>query len=130
MSGIVPTVGLNKLASNGLTAKVLTLKLFSNNHTPVLGDTAANYTVVTGGGYANIDLEADQWSFVSGVATYADYQAFNFTGATGAPGTVYGYFIVDEDGVLIGAELFPAGVVTPENGTLISVKPKLTLANS
>lgn len=130
MSGLIPTVGLNKMLSDFVAAKVLTLKLFSNNHTPVLGDTAANYTVVTGGGYADINLDAGEWTIANGIATYNTYQDFNFTGATGAPGTIYGYYIVDEDGVVVGAELFPAGNITPIDGSLVSVRPKLTLANA
>lgn len=129
MSLVVPTVGLNS-DLNKLLNQVLTLKLYSNNITPAAGDTAATYTVVTGGGYLNKSLTFANWVVAAGVATYNAAQDFTFTGATGAPGTVYGYYVVDGSNVLLWAERFPSGVLpfTPANGSLIRITPRLTAA--
>lgn len=115
-----------------LEAEDLTLKLFSNNVTPAEGDTAASYTSVAGGGYAAKTLDKDLWTILSGDPSSGEYAAqdFTFTGATNAPGTIYGYFIVDAANVLRGAERFDAGVVpfTPVNGSLIRITPRLQVS--
>lgn len=132
MSLFVPDVGEVAMLTLILN-QVLKLKLFSNNHTPVLGDTVSSLTEVTGGGYAAISLPIVGWSIVGGepsVAAYVDFQDFNFTGATGGPGTIYGYYITtDDDLTLMWEERFPALDVplVPINGSLIRVKPRLTL---
>ncbi len=110
------------------------LKLFENNHTPDVGDTVADYDEVSGGGYADFDLDKAEFTVTPGdpaQALYSDFLDFLFTGATDAPSTVYGYYIIDGNGDLIGAERFPDAVVpfVPVNGTLIRVKPQLLLAN-
>lgn len=106
----------------------LALKLYSNNVIPAKSDTAANYTVVAGGGYANITLDKDNWTITPGTPTTATYAAqdFDFTGATTAPSVIYGYFIVDGSGVLRGSERFPDSVIpfTPSSGSKIRVTPK------
>lgn len=132
MTLFVPDVGEVAML-NLILNQVLKLKLFSNNHTPALGDTVASLTEVTGGGYADIDLAFADWSVVGGepsVALFADFQDFNFTGATGGAGTVYGYYITTSDELtLMWEERFSALDVpfTPINGSLIRVKPRLTL---
>lgn len=110
----------------------LTLKLYSNNRVPAKTDTAASYTAVAGGGYANKTLAYASWTIAAGasnfpaVATYAA-QDFTFTGVTTAPGTIYGYYIVDSDGVLRWAERFLEDVVPfePVNGSLIRINPRM-----
>lgn len=108
--------------------QVISLRLFSNNHTPAESDTAANYTQVAGGGYAAKSLVFASWTIAGGSPSTGSYAAqdFDFTGATNAPGTIYGYYLVDADGVLMGSERFDAGVVpfTPANGSLIRVNPR------
>lgn len=128
MTLVVPNVGEVKALELMLKSGDLTLKLYSNNITPGETDTAGTYTEVTGGGYASKTLTAASWSITSGNPSYGSYAAqdFNFTGATGAPGTIYGYFVVDAANVLRWAERFDAGVVpfTPANGALIRVTPR------
>lgn len=131
MTLLVPTVGLNKFLSLGLDDVLsgeLTLKLYSNNQVPAAGDTAASYTEVSGGGYADITLETD-WSILDGVATKSQKQ-FDFTGATAAPTTIYGYYVVNEDNVLMWAERFSASVVPfiPVNGASIKITPRFEAA--
>ena len=109
-----------------------TLKLFSNDYTPLAGDTVAAYTEVAGGGYVAKTLAVASWSIVSGNPTLASYAAqdFAFTGATTAPSTIYGYFIIDAANVVRGAQRFSALVVpfTPVNGSLIRITPKLSIS--
>lgn len=138
MTLVVPDVGevamLNSILSVTASAVLdpLTLKLYSNNRTPAHGDVAGDYTVVTGGGYASTALVKTNWVVSSGSPSVAQYNAFidfNFTGATGAPGTIYGYYITDANGTLICSERFPSPPFTPINGSLIRVKPRLTCAS-
>lgn len=124
MTLLTPNVGL-VLNLQEILNRVLTLKLYSNNRTPAAGDTAGSYTEVSGGGYADVDLLYASWSIsAGGIASYAP-QDFTFTGATTAPAVIYGYYIVDADGVLRWAERFPGTVVpfTPVNGSLIRITP-------
>lgn len=120
------------VAANKYLDVILTLRLFSNNHTPAVGDSIASYTEVAGGGYAAKALAVASWSVVSGNPTVASYAAqdFDFTGATTAPGTIYGYYITDPSNVVRGAERFSALVVpfTPVNGSLIRITPRLNVS--
>jgi len=110
------------------------LKLFSNNFTPGVGDEAGDYTEVTGGGYSDFTLDKAEFTVTPGSpaqAIYSDFLDFEFTGPTSAPTTIYGYFIIDGAGELIGAERFIPSFVpfVPVNGSLIRVKPQLLLNN-
>lgn len=130
MSLLVPSVGEAAMLDLILN-QTLTLKLFSNNRTPAEGDTAASYTEVSGGGYANKSLLSAGWSITTGDPTYALYTAqdFTFTGATDAPGTIYGYYVVDGSNVLLWVERFAPAVVpfTPVNGSIIRITPRIEL---
>src|SRR3970040_1677765 len=128
---LAPSVGLAKMLQLVL-APTATLKLFSNNITPASGDTAASYTEVAGGGYASKSLTSANWGITNGVALYNSAQSFDFTGVTNAPGTVYGYYIVDASNVLLWAERFAAEVVpfTPVANSLIRVTPRIVFASA
>ena len=137
MTLVMPNVG-EVLAINALTGKTAAstpwvLKLFSDNQTPANSDVASDYTEVAGGGYASINLTAANWGTTGGsptVSLYAPAQTFTFTGATDAPGTIYGYFIVDAGGVLVIAERLPSPPFTPaSNGDSITITPRITLAS-
>lgn len=120
------------VAANKFLDENLTLRLFSNNHTPAVGDTIASYTQVAGGGYAAKTLIVASWSVVSGNPTVATYAAqdFAFTGTTTAPGTIYGYYITDAANVIRGSQRFSDLVVpfTPVNGSLIRITPRLQVS--
>jgi phage baseplate assembly protein gpV len=119
---------LNSVLIKAGSVAALTLKLYSNNRTPGLTDVAGDYTEVTGGGYADFDLAAASFTVSTGnpsQALYSSFQTWTFTGATDSPGTVYGAFIVDANGVLISAEEFDTGPFTPGNGTVIKYKPRI-----
>lgn len=110
----------------------LTLRLYSNNRTPAGTDVTADYTEVSGGGYAAKALTFANWDITEGdpsIALYDTVQQWDFTGATAAPSTIYGYYVTrDTDGKLMWAERFPAGSVpfTPVNGSIIRVTPRIT----
>jgi len=105
-----------------------TLKLFGNNATPAVGSVAGDFNEVSGAGYASKSLAAASWTITAGVPTIAVYaaQAWVFTGALDAPGTVYGYFIVDSLGLLVCAERLAAPPYTPlVNGDAAVVVPQV-----
>lgn len=117
---VAPTGGVN-----------LTLKLFTSNTTPADTDTAATYTEAAGGGYAAKTLTAANWTVaqVSGIATasYAQ-QEFTFTGALTDSVSIYGYFVVDADGVLVYAERAAAAYTPANNGDKYNVTPEFQLS--
>lgn len=130
MSITVPQVGLARMLDE-IIADTLTIRLFSNNHTPAATDTSADYTEVAGGGYAAIPLVSASWTTVAGnpsSTTYATYQQFDFTGPTTSPGTVFGYYITRASGEVVYAQLlYPTNPIVPINTVYVKVKPKITL---
>lgn len=140
MPGVVPQ-GAQVLILNGILGKTpviefpISVKLFSNNITPAVEDEASDYTEVSGGGYSDHDIaNGDDFSVIAGTpsqATYFETLEFNFTGTTGGSGKVYGYFIIDANGELIGAQRGSAADgITIENGSLVTVLPILKLGNA
>lgn len=109
----------------------LTLKLFATNVTPADTSTAGSFTEADGGGYAAKELTAASWTITPANdpsdAVYAE-QTFTFTGALTTNGTVYGYFVVDADGVLIFAELLAATFTPANNGDTLKITPKFQLS--
>lgn len=125
-------VALAAMLGKTVAATPLTLRLFSNNHTPAHGDTNASYTEVTGGGYAAFALTGASWTVTPGSPSTAAYAAhsFAFTGATTAPGTIYGYYITDANNKVIVAQLLDSPPFTPvTNGDAVVVTPQITLAS-
>jgi len=119
-------------AATGKTAATQwTLRLFANNHTPVHGDTEANYTEAAGGGYAGIALTAANWVTTPGSPTSSAYpqQTFTFTGALTTNPTVYGYYVTRADGKLIYAELLTQPFTPANNGDNVQITPQITLAS-
>lgn len=108
-----------------------TLKLFVSNTTPADTDTAATYTVAVGGGYADKTLTNGSFTVTVGNdpsdATYA-IQTWTFTGALTTNLTIYGYYVVDADGVLQWAERLGASFTPATNGDQLSVTPKFQLS--
>jgi hypothetical protein len=128
MSICVPNVGKIKALELYL-ADPLTLKLYSNNVTPNSLKVAGDFTEVVGGGYANFVLTFAHWGITGGSpgrALYDEIKQFTFTGPTTAPGTIYGYFVVDAGGVLRWAERFPVTPFTPINGSFIRAIPRFS----
>jgi hypothetical protein len=118
-----------------ITGDTLTMRLFSNNHTPAATDTSSDYTEVSGGGYAAIALSALNWTITASAnpvyATYNAFITFNFTGAP-SPTTVYGYYITRASGEVVMAQQFPADdrPFSPTNGSYVKIKPRITIDNA
>jgi len=95
------------------TAGSMLLKLYVNNVVPSDTDTAAVYTevIANDAGYNDVELLVGGWTvqMLNNIAEsrYAQ-QNFAFTGALdttdGKSGTIFGYYVVDSDGVLLFAE--------------------------
>lgn len=130
MALYVPKVGLIRML-NEIIADTLTLRLFSNNHTPAAGDTSASYTEVTGSGYSAQSLTSANWTTTSDNPSYTTYNSFVTFSFTGAPGDIYGYYITRASGEVVAAQLFPVAnrPFAPVNGSTIAIKPRLTLDN-
>jgi hypothetical protein len=131
MSMVIPDA-LEVEVLTTLLTPALTLRLYSNNVTPVGTNAAASFTEVAGGGYTSFPLTFAHWSIVSGnpsVGVYDATQTWNFTGVTNAPGTIYGYYVTrNSDGKLMWAERFASGLVpfSPIAGSVIKVLPRFT----
>ena len=109
------------------------LKLFGNNQTPAVGSVAGDFTEIAGAGYAAVSLAAASWAYTPGVPSFALYavQLFAFTGALNAPGTIYGYYILDALGNLVCAERLASPPFTPAvNGDAVAVTPRVAATQS
>jgi hypothetical protein len=110
----------------------LTLKLFVTDVTPTQDKVASDFTEAVGGGYSANTLTAGSW-----VITPADdpsdaiypQQTFAFTGALTTNPTIYGYFVVDHDVVLIYAEKFVQSFTPANNGDGVLLTPKFALSS-
>lgn len=120
------------IAATKYLNQTLTLRLFSNNYIPAVGDTLASYIEVAGGGYVTKTLIPASWVIVSGNPTVASYALYNFifTGVTTAPSTVYGYYITDAANVIRAAQRFSELIVpfSPIAGSVIRITPKLQVS--
>lgn len=108
-------------------APAMTVRLFSNNYTPIKATTEAQMTEVTGGGYAAKQLAAGSWTITPGAPSSAANaeQIWTFTGA--AP-SAYGYYVTrDSDNKLMFAERFTdAPYPIANNGDQVKVTPNFT----
>lgn len=131
MSGVAADVGLvadfnARFNNTWPTSKDFTAKLFCNFIIPADTDTAGMYTEAVGGGYASKTLACGSWtiSTVAGIvqAVYAQ-QVWTFTGPLTTNLIVFGFYIIDGDGVLKWAESLPTPVQPAVNGNFIKITP-------
>lgn len=128
----VPNQGEVDLLRAGLNmepAEDLVLQLYKNNKAPADGDTEADYTEADFNGYAEIPLNASDWSVTPGTPTTAEQPVQVFTsGAGGQNQPVYGYMVVGAvTGRLKWAERFTDGPYTIVNlDDEIKIVPKIT----
>ena len=120
MALLVPDVGEVLLLSYALDKVVpgnVFLRLFTNNYTPVEGSVYADFTEATVDGYAEIELEGNDWTIATSTgvttATFAQ-QTFTFTAAS----TNYGYYVVNnaKNQVLWAERFSDAPHVIPSGG--------------
>lgn len=131
MALVVANVGENLLMTwavkSTTTPENWTLKLYTNNYTPVAASTAGNFTECAVSGYSAKTLTRGSWGDPttngSGKAEMAyAAQTFSFTGS----GTIYGYYVVSATaGTLIFAELF-SSARSVASGDSLTITPKIT----
>ena len=111
-----------------VNGKNLTMKLYTNNYTPVETSVPGSFTEASGGNYAAKTLANGSWTIETGNtprdAIYAQ-QTWTFSGALDGGATIYGYFIVDADGNLLWAELLGATMTPASSGDILQVTPRL-----
>jgi hypothetical protein len=132
MTLLMPSVGEAAAlgcAFRDTSPEALILKVFSNNHTPIAGDTAAAYTEVGAGlGYTAFTLTRAGFSApVVATPSYIQYgtpQVINWSGTA----TVYGYYLVGASSTTIywAEVLYPGGQVF-NNGDSLTITPKISL---
>lgn len=92
-----------------------TLRLFSNNYTPVPGSAIGNFTQCTFTGYAGIVLPAGGAAFDNGAGfAEVDYALQTFICTGGGGQNIYGWY-VDNAGVVVAAQRDPGApfAITP-----------------
>jgi hypothetical protein len=112
-------------------SKDLSLRLYTNNYIPLDTSVAGDFTEASGGGYAAKTLTNGSWTVTVGNdpsdAVYAE-QTWTFTGALSGSATIYGYFILDADGILCLGEKFDYSFTPAKNGDQLRLTPKFQLS--
>lgn len=110
--------------SLGKTAfATLTTRLFTNNVTPAVTDTAGTYTECVLTGYAAVDHVPASWtgSASGGVATYT-HTTLTFTFSAYAGGTtIYGYYLSVPGPIGVLAELLSVPYAVPAGGGSLTI---------
>ena len=111
----------------------LQLRLYCNNYTPLQTSVAGDFTQAAGGGYAAKTLSYGSFTVTvandPSDAVYA-IQTWTFSGVLTTNPTIYGYYIVDSDGVLVCAELGPAAYTPTSSGTdVLTITYKVQLSS-
>lgn len=112
-----------------------TLKLYKNDVTSGLSAediqdlTASDFTEASFTGYSAKTLGASSWDFVHADVSYASYPEQSFLcSANGAAQSIYGFYITDPDGNLLGFENIDAGPITIQtSGQSVVVNPLIYL---
>ena len=109
----------------------LTLKLFTNDITPSDLNVVGDFVEAAGGGYSAKTLASGSWTVasVAGIATATyEQQTFSFTKNLTNNVPIYGYFVVNADGLLIHSERAPAPYTPPLSGGIYIVVPLYQLS--
>jgi hypothetical protein len=107
-----------------------TYGIYTNNHTPVAGDTLSNYTESTDPSYVAAAITQSSWSVATaGGVTTATYPQVTYTFANA--GSFYGYIVYDSTPNLLWVEVFAGGpIVFATGGGQILLTPTCTFANA
>lgn len=110
----------------------LTLRLFTNDHTPADNDVAEDYTEATFAGYSSItplNWSDAVWDDVDAAISVEQVRGWVVTAPS--PGQqVYGYYLTDPDGFLVYAErAIGAPTAMSTVGVAYVVYPRVTLKN-
>lgn len=130
--GLVFNSGENKLLAKLLASETFTAHLFVNNHTPAPGDALTDYTEASFSGYAAQILTG--WSTVAtnsaGKAEASAAQVTFTMSMTMGTATVEGWYVTDQDGTLIGADLFAGAPLSlSQAGDNVKLTVTLTLTS-
>ena len=110
----------------------LTLKLFVTDVTPTQDSVVGDFTEAVGGGYAAKTLTNGSWTVTPGNdpsdALYAA-QDFVFTGPLTTNTDIYGYYVVDDDDVLVWAEKRASTYTPANNGDTLRITPAFELSS-
>jgi hypothetical protein len=138
MPGVVPDEGEARMIATALGAiapEALEVWLYTNDRVPALADTVADYTELTGPGYARKVLAPPSaWTITGAVAgqntpALAAAAAQEFLFAAGPPREVFGYLLV---GATSGALWLAQRADNPPlriqyDGDTVTVTPKIKL---
>ena len=131
MALVVPNCGEIKIAAWALDSQDLTLKLYTNDYSPVATTTTANFTEATFTGYSAKTLSKTSWNTPTtdangkALIVYSDAQSWT----AGSTQTIYGYYVVSaNDNTLIWAEKF--GVARSiASGDTLTITPQITCSS-
>jgi len=118
---------LNAYKTDKLATPFITVKLFSNNFTPIEGSVEGDFTESTFTGYVEQTGVAFLADVINGDGSVSSVMGGNvqfLQTATTISELAYGYYLLDNDGDLIGGEKFNA----PINFNAIGVGLRLSVA--
>jgi hypothetical protein len=102
-----------------------TLRLYTNNHAPAVGDHFAAFTESVLAGYASVDLAPGDWTVTTTAglssATHAGI-TFSFSAYAGGT-TIYGYVLTYGATTAVLAELLGTPYAVPAGGGSLTVTP-------
>lgn len=118
-------IALRYLVNKDGATENLVYRLFVNNITPAETDTAASYTIASGGGYADKSLTGSSWTLTPGAPSNAAYaeQEWVFSGPLAGNATIYGYLAIRQtslDLVLAERLTTPRQPVNPNDALRIT----------
>jgi hypothetical protein len=117
--------------TNNASTQNLTLRLYSNNYTPVEASTYASFTEATFTGYSAAALTAGSWTITAADPSTAAYPQVTFTSTAGSQNqNIYGYYVTRATGPeVVFAELFTDGPYNiANNGDAIKITLNFTMA--
>jgi hypothetical protein len=125
MALVVPNVSEVEFLSRALKNENATLRLYTNDYTPVKGSVIGSFTEAAVSGYAAKTLASGSWSIsTSGTISYAEQEFLPLATMSG-----YGYYVVNAAGTIpMWAERFTGAPYSiPSTGGSIKVMPTLTV---
>lgn len=134
---VIPDAGKIELLDTTLRAALvvdvpLSLRLYSNDYTPVAGSVLGSFTECGWLGYFRETITRATWaapSIVGGKASSTYPTVFQWTNNSGGSVTVFGYYVVNPaTAVVRWAERFPVTRVIVAGGVL-QVQPVVTGTN-
>jgi hypothetical protein len=131
--GIFFDSGEKKLLDKVIGAETFTVHLYVNDHTPVNTDGTMAFTEATWMGYAPQALSgftASTTNSAGKAQSTANQLTFTIGANLPGPQNVYGWYLTDQDGILLGAERFAnAPLIMQASGDNIKLTVTLTMSS-